>query len=221
MEESSRERYDEIFKRYEILIRARNFHYENYSKWMTYFYVAISAMFISFFTISSKTNTEIIEREFLTVSILLLGFVVSLLWYWSCKGYYFWNINFISLVNYYEEALLNWDVTERVYFVFANKKRQNNYGSPINGANISTSKVAIFFAYVITLFWGSLFFKHIFLDDNNKKEQVLLIVIIAFTIITIYLLSISIPKKFLYSDISSFKDLELFERQKHRSESNK
>ena len=37
-------------ERYELLIRARNFHYENYNKWMTYFYVAISALFVSYFT---------------------------------------------------------------------------------------------------------------------------------------------------------------------------
>ena len=32
--------------RFELLIKARNFLYENFSKWMTYFYVAISALFI-------------------------------------------------------------------------------------------------------------------------------------------------------------------------------
>ena len=67
------------------------------------------------------------------------------------QGLHYWNINFIMLVNDCEEKQLNLSPEQRVYFVFANKKTQNNYLSPISGANISTSKIAILFSFVIAI----------------------------------------------------------------------
>ena len=43
-------------ERYEFLINARNFHYDNFNKWMTYFYVAIGALFVGYYTIASSEN---------------------------------------------------------------------------------------------------------------------------------------------------------------------
>ena len=43
-------------ERYKILVEARNFHYDNFNKWMTYFYVAIGAVFIGYCTIISSNK---------------------------------------------------------------------------------------------------------------------------------------------------------------------
>ena len=184
-----------IEDRYKLLINARNFHYENFSKWLTYFYLAIGALFIAYYNVCSSNTIKEDKRELLEFSIVLLGYISSLLWYWSSKGYYYWNINFITLVNYYEKNILKLPENERVYFVFANKKEQNNYISPIKGANISTSKIAILFAFIITTFWG--FFLFTFLIKQIGCPCLtgcLIIKSLLFSIISIYLLSSFIPK---------------------------
>lgn len=198
-----------IEERYKLLIQARNFHYENFSKWMTYFYVAIGALFVGYCSISygdSKKDTSDIQ-----FMILVAGYVISLFWYLSSKGYYHWNINFITLVNYYEEELLKFKKSERVYFVHANTKNQNNYWSPIIGANISTSKIAILFSFVVSIFWGILL-------CNTLLGDVLARVIVCRLFIWPSMLIISVIGtltlgaifgKYLKSYIKHFPDLEL------------
>jgi len=194
-------------ERFELLIKARNFHYENYSKWMTYFYVAISALFIAFFTIASKPDTDVQDKYLLEISLLLLGYVVSLLWFWSSKGYYYWNINFISLVNYYETEIFKWAKEERVYKVFYDKSLQNHYGSPIGGANISTSKIAILFAYIISNFWGFLLFYKC-LSAYCCCQAIVIGTSLLLSIFVILFSSLIIPKYFLYSKTDEFPELK-------------
>ena len=194
-------------ERYELLIKARNFHYENYNKWMTYFYVAIAALFVAFYTIASKTDT-FSDKELYEKAILSLGYIVSILWYWSSKGYYYWNINFISLVNYYEEKIFKWQPEDRVYNVFANKKKQNNYLSPISGANISTSKVAILFAFIVSSFWGILLI-HKVLDSNLCCCRYNLLIPLLISPASVAFFSALIPEIFLKSKIDDLQDLKL------------
>lgn len=196
-------------ERYELLIKARNFHYENFNKWMTYFYVMISALVLGLCNILSKQNVDIFnEQRNIVLVISFLGFIVSLAWHWSNKGYYYWNINFITLVNHYEKNLLKFDENERIYFVFANKEQQNNYTNPLKGANISTSKISIFLSYLITLFWGSLL-TLIFLEKGFKYEWLYYLCTVLFPIILVFLLSSIIAKKYLFSYHNHFPDLKL------------
>lgn len=190
--------------KYKVLIEARNFHYNNFSKWMTYFYVAIGALFIGYCTVlTSDKNLPMLEYL-----LPVLGFIVSLLWYWSAKGYYYWNINFINLVNYYEKDLLKFDEKERIYFVFANKKTQNYYASPISGANISTSKIAILFAFIVTVIWGFIFYYKIFTDNFSTCSCSILMQIIL-SLSTVVVLSFFIPISLLKSNHDHFPDLKL------------
>ena len=144
----------ELFEKYKILVAARNFHYENFNKWLTYFYVANAAIFVGYIQMISSPQFENLSN--FQFPVLTLGFIAGLLLYWSSKGYYYWNINFIMLVNHYEKTLLKWKKKERIYSMFANKDEQNNYISPISGANFSTSKIAILFAFILATSWGSL-----------------------------------------------------------------
>lgn len=191
-------------ERYEFLINARNFHYDNFNKWMTYFYVAIGTLFIGYYTIASNPNMSAEKLILIT-----LGYVTSLFWYWSSKGYYFWNINFITLINDCEKSTLKLKKKECVYSVFANKKTQNNYLSPISGANISTSKIAILFSFVISIVWSVL------LLEKLKEMELMEIHFICEFIISIFvtlILSYLIPKCFLKSKIDHFPDLKITQR---------
>lgn len=183
--------------RYEYLIRARNFHYDNFNKWTTYFYIAIGALFVGYCTLLNSEN----EASLPIKMVLILGYFTSLLWYWSSKGYYYWNINFITLVNDCEEKDLGLKKDERVYFTFANKNTQNNYFKPTSGANISTSKIAILFAFVVAIFWGILIVQEFF-------ELNIIWTMIIPTVSTI-LLSGILPRIFLKSKIDHFPDLKI------------
>lgn len=188
-------------ERYEFLINARNFHYDNFNKWMTYFYVAIGALFVGYYTIASSENMDTEKLILIT-----LGYITSLFWYWSSKGYYFWNINFITLVNDCEKNTLKLKKKKRVYFVFANKKTQNNYLNPISGANISTSKIAILFSFVISIVWN------ILLLEKLKEMKLIETHFFCEFIISIFItliLSYIVPKYFLKSKIDHFPDLRI------------
>jgi hypothetical protein len=201
----------ELKEKYQILIEARNFHYDNFNKWMTYFYVAVGTIFIGYTTVISSQK-DLIMVEWL---LLLLGYITGLLWYWSCKGYYYWNINFISLVNYYETELFKWSKKERIYSVFANKSTENDYVSPISGANISSSKVAILFAFIITCFWG--FILSYKLLNNiicfcDCKAFIYISSLFTSTISTL-IFSVLVPKSFLKSKIDHFPDLGIKQKK--------
>ena len=189
-------------ERYDYLINARNFHYDNFNKWMTYFYVAIGVLFVGYYTISTEENMDI-EK----ISLLILGYITSLFWYWSSKGYYFWNINFITLVNDCEKNTLNIKKkNKRVYSVFANKKTQNNYLNPISGANISTSKIAILFAFIVSVVWSILLIQKLN-EYNYANLNFCLILLISIS--STLMLSYFIPKYLLQSKIDHFPDLKI------------
>ena len=140
---------DNLFERYKMVIAARNFHYENFNKWLTYFYVANAAIFVGYVqVVTKKDSAHLSSYESTETAILILGCIACLLLYLSSKGYYYWNIHWISLVNHYEDQL-GWNKKERVYSMFFNKHSQNNYFIPYSGANYSTSKIAILFSFII------------------------------------------------------------------------
>lgn len=199
----------DLKSRYELIIKARNFHYENFNKWMTYFYLMISALVLGLCNILSKQDVDIFDKQRNIVLVIsFLGFIVSLAWHWSNKGYYYWNINFITLVNHYEKNLLKFNENERIYFVFANKEKQNNYTNPLSGANISTSKISILLSYIITLFWSSLI-TFILLKDGIEYDWLYYLWTLIFPIVLIYLLSYIVAKKYLFSYHDHFPDLNL------------
>ena len=124
------------------------------------------------------------------------------------NSFNYWNINFITLVNHYEKNLLKFNENERIYFVFANKEKQNNYANPLSGANISTSKISILLSYIITLFWSSLI-TFILLKDGIEYDWLYYLCTIIFPIVLIYLLSYIVAKKYLFSYHDHFPDLNL------------
>jgi len=204
---------EELFERYKLMIQARNFHYENFNKWMTYFYVAIGALFVGYCTIVSSEKIDHVKQSHLELIIPIVGYIVSLLWFWSSKGYYYWNIHFITMINHYEKDLLKLKKNNRVYFGFANKAVENEYVNPLKGANISTSKVTIFFAFIVACLWGFLFLSNYIAYELESLNISLIILLFASIGIT---LSLSfVPKLFLKSNIDYMPNLKIkFDIQK-------
>jgi len=143
--------------RYDYLVNARNFHYSQFNIWMMFFMVAVGALFAGYCTLSGSKHSHDFQFEIFLV--LFLGYVVSLFWHWSCKGYYYWIINFIELINDYENS--EGDIKTvgvGVYSCFANKRHNNNYHNPLKGANISTSAIVGIFSYIVAVSWATLLF---------------------------------------------------------------
>ncbi|MFP5436789.1 MAG: hypothetical protein ACLGH8_03330 [Bacteroidia bacterium] len=195
-------------KKYEILIRARNFHYENFNKWMAYFYVMIGSIILGFSYIISKDPTYADHYDSELTILGFAGFTISLFWHWANKGYYYWNINFITLINHYEKNLLKFEESERIYFVFANKGIQNNYLNPFSGANISTSKISIILSYLFALFFGSYVIIRL-LKRCILCYKVLISTGVGAAIITIAILSFTFAKSWLSSYHNHFPDLAI------------
>lgn len=154
---------DKKDKQYERLIEARNFHYENLNKWLTFFYVAVGAVFAGYCTLSANSPCS----PMLEV-ILIVGYLISLAGYLSCKGYYYWEKNWIMLVQYYENTYLKdskaGKVKEdkellfrnRTYSVFANVKDLDKPWGIRTSANVSTTKVALVLTFIITSVFGTI-----------------------------------------------------------------
>lgn len=196
-------------KRYKYLINARNFHYENFNKWRTYFYVTIGGIFIGYYMIKSSGNYSGSD-EFI---LIFTGYLVSLFWYWSCKGYYYMYINFIKLINNCVAKDLELkDHLLSVQFVFAGSDTENNYLNPFKGAYLSTSKIGIFFPFTISIIWGTLIglwlmeFYNIF---NSLSDELHIIISMLGSVICSLIFSYFIPRKFLQSKIDHFPELNI------------
>ena len=172
---------DRMFEAYKLTIKARNFHYANFNKWMTFFYVAIGAVFISYYTLLSKQTINNNSKEQLLV-ISGVGYFISILGYLSCKGYYFWIIHWTKQLNMFEERMGNGDF--RVYSSFS--KVDNDILMPTKPANISTSKISLIFFFGISVTWGYLIIRELNLCTScNILGELLSLVLSIFSVCSI------------------------------------
>ena len=66
-----------------------------------------AAIFVDFIQLTTaEKENPLFDKDAVILGVLVLGWLTGLLLYWSSKGYYYWNINFIILVNYYEKSLM-------------------------------------------------------------------------------------------------------------------
>jgi len=145
---------ENLEKQYDRLINARNFHYENLNKWLTFFYVAIAAIFAGYCTLRSAKD----GNPNLEIIVMAVLYLVSLCAYLSCKGYYYWENQWIMLLHDFERKHLTDKEGKnvRIYSVFANKNLLDNTAHPVKGANISTTKVALLLTLFMTILWGAM-----------------------------------------------------------------
>lgn len=204
-----------ILEQYRNVIIARNFHYDNFNRWTTYFYVAIGSVFFAYISLVTAERIYIKWSEFIIVKygLLFLNFIISFFWFVANKGYYYWNIHWINLVHYYEREILKLDINNRVFNVVSNKKIQNDFLNPIKGANISTSKVTILFSFVVCLISGIMLF-YIFFDSKTISNCIPInspfLNFIFSTFISIFLIYImlNLSKKYLKGYIKHMHNLK-------------
>ena len=157
------------FEEYKLIIEARNFHYSKFHIWSTYFSVIVGALFVAFYRVADD-NTEF------ALLIATLGFIVSLCWYLSNKGYTYWWIHWAKYLMHVEKKEnlktnankqdgieSNFSGTAGVYTTFFNGEKDSNgtlqgkstdYFCVKKGANISTSKVILIMTFLVSVAWG-------------------------------------------------------------------
>ena len=196
-------------KRYDYLINARNFHYNNFNLWMVFFAVIIGGILAGYCALLEKNNLK-----FEQIILLTAGYFTSFIWHLSCKGYYYWIINFIKLIFKCEEKL---EDAEKVYSCFANKKNNNCYFNITKGANISTAVMICILSYFTAIFWAVMFFYKLLpviipeICTESEKINipcVFISLVSAIVITAIFMLMVRYCKRF-HSDISYHADLKL------------
>ncbi len=142
---------DKIMDAYKLAISARNFHLDHFNKWMTYYYVAVAAIFVAFYNLKDTCNSNIVY------GLLILGFLVSVLWHLSCKGYYFWTKNWLDVVLKFEKQLSE---EQAIYSLFSKRVKNENdkLYLPTQSANVSTSKVTLLLSFIASWTWAFLIF---------------------------------------------------------------
>lgn len=185
---------------YKALIKARNFHYENLNKWLTFFYVAIGAIFAGY----CKLLTECPCSSMLPL-ILGVGYIIGLAGYLSCKGYCYWENNWIMLLHDFERK--NLYKGQRVYSVFANVEGLDKPWRIVKGANVSTTKVALVLTFIITCVFGILLWENMDMKPFNKDCCNIALSIISPVILT-WLIA-WLGAKMLHSNLKGLDDLKL------------
>ena len=147
-------------------IEARNFHYENFTKWQTFFYVAVGSVLVAYCALlTGRQDIAAENTEIYCVLLKLLpiiGYVFSLIWLCSSRGYTLWWNSYMSLVKYFEQKHIlkkkdedEIDMTLAVFNV-ADKQSfsRESYVDLTSGANFSTSRLSNAMALVSTLAWS-------------------------------------------------------------------
>ena len=147
-------------------IEARNFHYENFTKWQTFFYVAVGSVLVAYCALlTGRQDIAAENTEIYCVLLKLLpiiGYVFSLIWLCSSRGYTLWWNSYMSLVKHFEQKHIlkkkDEDESDMTLAVFNVADKQSfsreSYVDLTSGANFSTSRLSNAMALVSTLAWS-------------------------------------------------------------------
>lgn len=158
-QESSKYEIDPL-EEYKLIINARNYHYSKFHVWSAYFSVIVGALFVGYYNVTKEGT---IKNEEFEPLIAILGYIVSMCWYLSSKGYVYWEIHWIKYLLYVEDKIRsNYTDGSSVYKSFFNTNEKEKkiddggYWKVWERANISTSKVILLMTFTVTVAWGYL-----------------------------------------------------------------
>jgi len=136
-------------RQYRLAIDARDKLNDNYHKWMTFYYVANGAILVA---ITSLLKDNVPEGIFI---LSLIGVFICLLWYMSCKGYYYWSKSWIYIIIALEKRVTEEHKSLGVYSVFSQKVVDDEQYAwlPLKPANISTPKLTLLFSVFSIIAW--------------------------------------------------------------------
>jgi hypothetical protein len=151
-------------EKYEYVIKARNFHYREFNVWSTYFSVIVGALFVAYHHLLEG-------HPLLAFVVSALGFIASLCWYLSAKGYTYWWHHWSAFLIHMEKDDIKSLEACGVYSSFfdenegekqksshTNGNKNTFYSAqilnPFKGSNVSTSKVMMFLTFCTTVAWA-------------------------------------------------------------------
>lgn len=92
--------YNEYFKdvkvqkeAFQIALDIRKFEIELYWKRATYFWIFIGATFVVYFQILTSNSEIILQNKYITILISVIGYFLSLGWYFVNRGSKYWQEN--------------------------------------------------------------------------------------------------------------------------------
>jgi hypothetical protein len=127
-------------RQYKVAIDARDKLNDNYHRWMTFYYVANGTVLVSITTLYSKSLPP---SNFAILVLSVIGILVSIIWNLSCKGYYYWSLNWIDIIMFLERKLANNEPHLMPYNIFSESVALNmdSPRNPLKPANISSPKL--------------------------------------------------------------------------------
>lgn len=197
---------------YQEAVRARNFHYENFSKWQTFFYVAIGAVLVAYCTTAFPDTdcgcgnaAECVDdaRRILLARLLsVLGYVFSLIWLCSSRGYtYWWNAYAKNLREFERHHILNDRNEEFGVYDFLRDRFRGSVIFMTHGANFSTSRLANALAFVSASAWGVVIAFDFAVPACRAEQTAAILTPICLT----WLAAVPVMNLFFDSDLSDFK----------------
>ncbi|PIE49955.1 MAG: hypothetical protein CSA38_05660 [Flavobacteriales bacterium] len=136
---------DYMQKQYELAIDAKNKLNENFHKWMSFYYVANSAILLSVVGIANQQANMCCEVSF---ALAVIGVVISIFWKLSCKGHLYWSQNWIEVIFRLEEQLFKDNDQFKIYSIFSKKVHSEK-----RDFNVSTPKLTLYFSYIVHFSW--------------------------------------------------------------------
>jgi len=142
--------------RFEKLIEGRDKLNTAFHTWMMFFVVIIGALFVGYHTLATRADALNAQQGLIAVTVF--GYIVSLFWHFSCKGYHLWVRHWLSLIQEHEKIL---NENKRIYSMPPKENDKGCYCNPLSHANISTGRILNVFSFIMTLAWGFLFLLNI------------------------------------------------------------
>lgn len=207
---------------YDKAVEARNFHYDNFTKWQTFFYVAVGSVLIAYCDVMTsdsccKDSCGSSVHAFLKIFLPALGYMFSLIWLCSSKGYtYWWNAYMARLRRFEGENILEWtyddsgkpkEKNKNSSYAVYNGPRLNpceGIFNPFKGANFSTSRLSNALAFVSASSWGCVFAYSVWGQDDTGVCG--WIIFILSPIFLTWLMAVPIMRFFFSSDIKDFTE---------------
>ena len=140
---------------YQTIIQARNFHYEQFTRWSGYFYVIIGVLFIGYCLIVQTPAANTADCRVLGWVVLCIGYIASVANYLAVNGYVYWWNRWTRLLTNFEKKACT-EEEESVYNALAEKPKSDISCRLLKGRDISPEKVTIALAGMVILGWSIL-----------------------------------------------------------------
>lgn len=176
---------EEIQKAFEIALETRKFEIELYWKRTAYFALFIGAVFVGYYSILSPNKTVHNGTNLLPLILVVLGYLLSLLWYMANRGSKYWQENWEAHI---EELSTHLGIP--IFGII--KSRKHSIWNLREEYPFSVSKVNQMVSLIITFGWLMMLLKEIGIFDFLKITSDGIIYYKAFVVIFVIAMSILI-----------------------------